>query len=181
MFRRLSQREQRMVVVTLVVLAAVLAYRAVFLPQLQTIWALQESAARLHIDIIEMERALALSDRIERRYMDYEAIISPKGTDLEESTAFLRTLSEITRRNEMQLVRQEQPPIMSSTYYKIFSSRLGVHTRPVWLARFLASLEEDRELIRVEDIMVRALDNSENLSVSMKLTKVVAAEGRGQP
>jgi len=76
----------------------------------------------------------------------------------------------------MKVIRQEHLPIQLGSYYKIFSVRLGVTTRPVWLARFLARLQERKELIRVEDIIVKALDDSETLSVNMKLSKVVAAE-----
>lgn len=177
MWKRLSKREKRLLTVTFIVLAMVAGYRVVFLPQLRGLWELRDQAANLELEIIEMERALALGGRIERQYRDYEAIISQEGTDLEESTAFLRTLSDITKANDMKVVRQEQPPILPSRYYKIFSARLGVNTRPVWLARFLVSLEKGRELIRVEDILVKALDENENLSVNMKLTKVVAAEG----
>jgi hypothetical protein len=178
MWKRLSKREKRLAAVTLIILAAVVAYRAVFLPQLRGLWNLRDQAANLELEIIEMERALALGDRIERQYRDYEAIISQEGTDLEESTAFLRMLSDITKANDMKVVRQEQPPILPSRYYKIFSARLVVNTRHVKLASFLVSLEKGKELIRIEDILVKALDENENLSVGMKLTKVVAAEGK---
>jgi len=178
MWKRLSKREKRLAVITAAVLVCALGYRVIFLGRLKSIWALETKATELEIAIMEMGRALALGDRIETQYRDYEAIISQEGTDLEESKVFLRTLSDITKANEMKVIRQEQPPILPSRYYKIFSARLGVNTRPIWLARFLVSLEKSKELIRVEDILIKALDENENLSVNMKLTKVVAAGGR---
>jgi type II secretory pathway component PulM len=176
MWQRLSPREKRFAVLTLIVVLSALVYRIVLLPELRRLWALQDSQANLELQVLEMERALALGDRIEERYKRYEAIIEQKATDLEESTDFLRTLSDATKAYDMKVVGQWTPPILASEYYKIFSGGLRVDTRPVWLARFLASLEKGNQLIRVEDISIRALDDAENLRVEMKLTKVVAAE-----
>lgn len=176
MFKNLSAREKRLALVTLVVALSTLCYRFVFLPQLENLWALEDKTAELKLQVIEMERDLAQGDRIERLYREFEAAISQKGTDLQESTAFLRTLADITKRNDMTVIRQEQPPIQPSRYYKIFSARLSVKTRPISLARFLRDLQRGKELIRVENVEIKALDNDQNLSVNMKLTKVVAAE-----
>ena len=176
MWQNLSTRERRLVLVTLIVLLGVFCYRMIFLPELSRLWSLEEKTANLHLRILEMERALTLGDRIERQYTDYESIIAQKGTPLEESTAFFKTLADITKANNMNVLSQMGIPTESSRYYNIFSIRMGVKTRPVWLARFLASLEKSKELIRVEDIAIKALDNDENLSVNMKLTKVVAEE-----
>lgn len=176
MFKNLAAREKRLALVTLVVALSALCYKFVFLPQLENLWTLEDKTAELRLQVIEMERALARGDRIERLYRNYETAISQKGTDLQESAAFLRTLADITKRNDMTVIRQEQPPILPSRYYKIFSVRLGVNTRPIWLAKFLRDLQRGKELIRVEDVEIKALDDKQNLSVNMKLTKVVAAE-----
>ena len=181
MWQRLSRREKHLVVVTLVVALSVMLYRIVLLPELRRLWELRDRAAELELRILEMERALALGDRIEERYKRYEAIISQKGTDLQESTAFLKTLSDSTKAYEMEVLHQYKPPILSSDYYKIFSARMTVKTRPIWLARFLASLEKGNQLIRVEDVTIKALDDAENLSAEMKLTKVVASERSDKP
>ena len=176
MFKNLSAREKRLALVTVVVALSALCYRLLFLPQLDTLWALEDTTAELKLQVIEMERALALGDRIEQRYRDYESAISQEGTDLQESASFLRTLDDITKRNQMEVMREEQPPIQPSRYYKIFSARLAVKTRPISLARFLRDLQRGKELIRVENVEIKALDDDQNLSVNMKLTKVVAAE-----
>lgn len=180
MLKNLSGREKRLLAVTAAIVLGAVLYRWFFLPQLHELWALESRTAELQLQIIEMERALALGDRIERLYTDYEAVISQKGTDYEESSAFLRAVSDLMKANLMKPLDQKQPPTLPSRYYKIFALRLGVSTRPVWLARFLVSLERQKELIRVEDIAIKAMDDAENLNVGMKLTKVVASEERRQ-
>lgn len=181
MWKNLSTREKRLVFFTVAVVLAAAAYRMVFLPELSALWGLEEQSENTSLKLLEMERALALGERIDRQYKDYEATISQQGTDLEESTAFLKTVSDITKANEMKVLSQELLPTEPSIHYKIFSVRLGVKTRPIWLARFIASLERGKDLIRVEDVAIKSLDDSENLSVNMKLTKVVAAEKAGKP
>jgi len=177
MLENMSPRERRLAAVTFAVVCAAVVYRLVFFPELAAVWDLDERVAASSLDLVEMEKAVALTEGIEARYKAYETAISQKGTDLEEWIAFLKTVSDLTAANEMKLVSQEQPPIEVGPYYRLYSVRLGIQTRPVWLARFLASLEESDELIRVEDIKITALDDAENLAVNVKLTKVVAAKG----
>lgn len=167
---------------TLIVVTAALAYRTVFLVQLRTLWELEDRQARLELRIGEMDRALALSERIEKQYEAYEAVIAQKGDTLdEEIIAFEKTISDITKANEMKPYDQARIPTEQSQHYSIFAMRAGYRTRPIWLARFLAALERGSDLIRVEDITVKALDDDENLSVNMKLSKIVAAEKRAAP
>ena len=180
MFKNLSKRERRLLAITLTVVLGALTYRMVVLPRLSKMWQLSARAATAEIDLLEMERNLALGERIESRYKTYEAAIAQKGTDLEESSSFLRTVSDLTQSNEMEVLDWRLPPIELGKYYKIFSVRLTVKTRPVWLARFLSNLEESEQTIRISDVQVTALDDSENLAVNMKLTKVVAAEGNSK-
>ena len=180
MFKNLSKRERRLLAFTAAVVVAGLLYRAVILPKLRAMWRLEDRAETARIEVLEMERALALSERIEARYKNYEAAIAQEGSDLEESISFLKTVTGLLLANEMKRNREDQLPVQLGKYYKVFSVRLAVETRPVWLARFLAALEKSSRIIRIEDIKITALDDSENLAVNMKLTKVVAAGGTGQ-
>lgn len=177
MLHTLQTRERRLAVATAAVVALCVIYRLIVLPQLTTMWTLDEKAAGVSLDLLEMEKALALSERIDAQYKGYESALSQKGSDLEEWIGFLRTVSDLTAANEMKLVSQEQPPVEVGPFHKLYSVRLGVQTRPVWLARFLSSLQKSNDLISVEDIKITALDDAENLAVNMKLTKVVAVKG----
>ena len=174
--QQLTPREKKLAVVTAVFVLAALLYRLIIAPQLTRIGELENRADDAGIRILEMEHALALSERIDAKYKAYEQAIAQKGTNLEEQISFLRTVDSLTSGHEMKVLEQTPLPIELGSYYKLFSVRLGVSTRPVWLARFLAQLGKSSELVRVEDIKVTAIDDAENLSVSIKLTKVVAIE-----
>jgi len=180
MLARLSMREKRLAAVTAAVVVAAVAYRFVILPQVTRMWDLADKAATSEINLSEMEQALARASRVEGEYAGYAAEIAQKGTDLEESVAFLHTVSDLTTADGMKPTSQESLPIEVGSYYKLFSVRMGVATRPVWLARFVAALEKSEQVIRIEDIRIVALDDSENLSVNMKLTRVVAREGEAK-
>ena len=177
MFTSLSTREKRLLAATVIVLVGALCYRAIYYPQVSRLLELHDEAVVLRLKLTETRRALALSDRIERQYRRYEEAIASAGTLMEEMIDFQRTVSDLTDANEMETTEVRSSPVSVSQYYRVLSMPLTVKTRPVWLARFLAQLESGGELIRVRDVSVRAIDENENLSVDMKLTRVVAAQG----
>jgi hypothetical protein len=176
MFTRLSKREARLAITTAIIVVVAVTYRFVLHPQVERLHSLKHQAAELDLQYAEMERNLALGDRIETLYREYESLILQEGSDLQEIIKFLRTLDTITNANKMVVSDYRHLPIEPSRYSKVYSLRIGVKTRPVWLARFLLALGSQKELLRVEDIVITALDDSENLAVDMKLTKVVASE-----
>ena len=173
----LSEREKRMAIICVIVIVLCIGYLFLFRPTIEKWLVLGDSIKEAHANLVRMETALSLSERIDKEYKEHARQIARKGTDEEELSALLQEIDALTSPLNLDIRTVAPRPIDDRQFYKKYAVRVELDATIINLARFLHALEGSPKLLKMESLKISAIDDTGLLRSSLLISRVAASAG----
>lgn len=170
---RLTDRERKIGRLTLLVILATVVYLYIIGPQLSRYAALQAEVEDLRLSLTQMQSNMQIKDRIESQYEGVRSLVHESASPSQEMSRFARLLSDLYSPLNMQTTSVRPLPDQQESHFRRFTLRLEMAGAVTEVARFLSSLSQVPEPIRVEWLELTCKDRPDYLAASLVVSKVV--------
>lgn len=169
-----KKRERLLAVVTAVVLGTLLLFTTIIDPQLKKNKALSSQFAQLQLDLTKAKGNLFIKDRIEKIYSQIEPLFNAKSNPQQQISGFTRLLDQIYSKVNVKIRSVKILPTTNENYYQKLSIRIEMTGEVKDFLKFIASIENCEEPIRIEQFDLTAQETKDNCLASLLISKIVS-------
>ncbi len=173
-FSSLSKRERKITVTTAIIVGACAIFNLFIYPTIIRWQRLGEEITKLNVDLYKMERNLQLRDRIESEYRKYERQILTTGSNEEEIANLLREVETLSRHIGLYMRSIRPFPIQDEGFYRKYTVQVEVEGEMRTIGKFLYSLQNSPQLLKVERLQINARTATEMLRTNLLISRVSA-------
>jgi Tfp pilus assembly protein PilO len=169
-----KNREKLLAVIAAMVLASTAVFSIVIAPQLKKHKQLLEHKHQSQLKLTKMQGDLLIKDRIDSIYSQVEPLIAGNGTEQQEISLFTRQLGELYSKLKVKIRSVKILPSVNENFYRRLSIRIELSGNVKDVLQFICSIEASQNPLRIEQFELKGQETSDNIGVSMLVTKVVA-------
>jgi len=171
---RKKNREKLLAVIAAIVLAGTAVFGIFIAPQLRVRKQLLERMHQSQLKLTKMQGDLLIKDRIDNIYSQVEPLIAGSGTEQQEISLFTRQLGELYSKLNVKIRSVKILPSVNENFYRRLSIKIEMSGNVKDVLQFICSVETSQNPLRIEQFDLKGLETSNNIEVSMLVTKVVA-------
>ena len=171
---RKKSREKLLAVIAAIVLAGTAVFGIFIAPQLRVRKQLLERMHQSQLKLTKMQGDLLIKDRIDNIYSQVEPLIAGSGTEQQEISLFTRQLGELYSKLNVKIRSVKILPSVNENFYRRLSIKIEMSGNVKDVLQFICSVETSQNPLRIEQFDLKGLETSNNIEVSMLVTKVVA-------
>jgi len=171
---RKKNREKLLAVIAAIVLAGTAVFGIFIAPQLRVRKQLLERMHQSQLKLTKMQGDLLIKDRIDNIYSQVEPLIAGSGTEQQEISLFTRQLGELYSKLNVKIRSVKILPSVNENFYRRLSIKIEISGNVKDVLQFICSVETSQNPLRIEQFDLKGLETSNNIEVSMLVTKVVA-------
>lgn len=170
--RRLSKRETIGAIVAAVVVAGAIAYGYVLEPAMLAFRAAHERAADAQRDLLKLHALAEHQGTIEADYARLQSGITSASNPQELAIALLNEVSELVRGTGLELVGLQPLKVVPGAEFTRFGVELQVQGEAHELVKLLQQAQEERHLLRSENIAIRVQQREAPIAATVRFTKL---------
>ncbi len=171
---RKKNREKLLAVIAAIVLAGTAVFGIFIAPQLRVRKQLLEHKHQSQLKLTKMQGDLLIKDRIDSIYSQVEPLITGNGTEQQEISLFTRQLGELYSKLNVKIRSVKILPSVNENFYRRLSIKIEMSGNVKDVLQFICSVETSQNPLRIEQFDLKGQETSNNIEVSMLVTKVVA-------
>ena len=171
---RKKNREKLLAVIAAIVLVGTAVFGIVIAPQLRKHKQLLEHKHQSQLKLTKMQGDLLIKDRIDNIYSQVEPLITGSGTEQQEISLFTRQLGELCSKLNVKIRSVKILPSVNENFYRRLSIKIEMSGNVKDVLQFICSIETSQNPLRIEQFELKGQETSDNIGVSMLVTKVVA-------
>jgi len=169
---KFSRRERILVISTVTVTVATLAYGFIIDPIIDTYSGLNRQIASSTLKLEKGYRLLKRVEEIKAEYAKYAQLIKPSQTDEEEIASMLTAIEVLARGNNIYIRNIRPEPIKENEFYKEFIFELTAEAGIERLGKFIYDIQSSGNLLRVKRLTLSASSKgADNLRVVLEISK----------
>ena len=170
----ITKREKRLVMATIGMVLAALAYNFTLEPLVKRWNDLGEEIRTKEIVLRKHSRILREKETIERLHSEYAAYFqTEKLTPEEESAVALSTIEKLARAANTHITNIKPLGTKSFDGYNKYTFRVSLESRIGELSRFIYDLQSSKQLLKIERMVLRAKEREpDTIKAILNITKL---------
>ncbi len=174
MFKQLSEREKRLVYITVIIISTTLLYLYCIEP-LWIYWqGLDSKIDTFTKQLLRNEIILSRASSISENYGSYEKKLKFEGSDQEKTAQILKEIETTATQNNVHINDIKPQQIKDRDFYKFYVIELETESDIVSLTKFIYDLQISQQALRVTRIQTSASSSRPgSLKTEMLVTKIL--------
>lgn len=174
--RSLTSRESRLLIITLLTVGVASIYIYIAEPRIQRAVALHGELAETRRELDSFERLLRDREKILANTESLEQQIDNTDDEEEELTSLLKEVERLSREARIESISLRPQRSREQSFYQLLGIQLTAEGGPQDVARFLHSVRESAQLLRVDSLTCNALKQPGRLRVNFTIVKILNPE-----
>lgn len=151
----LSSREHRILLLTVSVGAAALAYTLIIEPAIGSWQQLNQGIERKEVQLLKLKRRVKRGQLVDKEFEIYKTRMSAEKTDEEVIGSLQRELESIGQETGVTIPTMRRGSIEEFNYYKMYKVEAEIEGTTIGIAEFLHRLRTSPHLLQVEEMEIR--------------------------
>ncbi|MDX9701442.1 MAG: type II secretion system protein GspM [Candidatus Auribacterota bacterium] len=173
-FSQLTQRERRLLSITVLILGSVGLYIYVIEPLWQFWVNRSVTIVNLKKQLNRDEIILSREDTIVNEYLFYEKKLKFHGSDQEKTAQILKEIETSARNNGVNINDMKPQQILDEDFYKFYRIELEGEADIMALSRFIYDLQISQQALRVTRLQITASSAKPHLlKIDIIITKII--------
>ncbi|MBL7068665.1 MAG: type 4a pilus biogenesis protein PilO [Candidatus Omnitrophica bacterium] len=169
---KFSKREEMLLTVTVIIVAATIAYSFVIDPVAEAFSRLNRQIETGLLKLDKSYKLLQMKEQINREYQEYAGYIKPLRSEEEEMASMLKAIESIARKNKISITNIRPQAVKTREFYREFVFELNAETDVGSLSKFIYELQSSENLLRVTRLtLTTSYTKDKALKAIMEITK----------
>lgn len=173
-----KKREKLLAVLTASLIGSVFLFTSIIDPQLKRHKTLSSQFLQLQLDLTKARGNLLIKDRVEKAYTQISPLITAQDSQQQQISDFTRLLDQIYSKLSVKIRSVKILPVEDENYYRKVSIRIEMTGFVKDFLKFIESVEQHQEPIRIEQFDLTAQETQDTVMASMIISKIVSSENR---
>ena len=161
--RQFTQREQRILTLSIIAVFTYLLYNTLYKPWRQTIDGYNQEKGKDRRILAKDLKLILQAEGIKDVYEKYSNLFQQKGSDEEQMSTFISQLEDIAAEMRLRFSEIKPSKVKRSQFCNVFSVRLAMEGNSSKIAEFLYKLQTQPQLFNVEEIRLEKNLPQDNL------------------
>ncbi|MFC1632047.1 hypothetical protein ACFL1I_01745 [Candidatus Omnitrophota bacterium] len=176
-FANLSQRERRLIQLTLAVISLTVVYSFIVRPLAANWQELNRQILEQEIELKSNIRYISQKEQVRDIYRQLAGVIQKGGVDEEEVTALLRFVEKTAKDSTLHISNIRPKPIKDLVFCKKYILEMNCQATMEGYIKFIYTLQQSEQLIRVENLRITAAKSSSpQLKARLIISKILASQ-----
>lgn len=169
-----TTREKLLAIITAIIAFGAIIFAVIIEPQLDKRKTRLARMHQLQLKLTKMRGDLLIKDRIDKIYLQIEPLITSRGSDQQEISAFTRELRDMYLRLNVNVKTINILPTVNEEYYRRLSVKIEMQGYIRDILKFIFSVEKSPKPVRIERFDLISRETVDNVQMTFVLSKVVS-------